>query len=103
MLTKTYIQSSLKEMQPYLQKHFQVKKLGLFGSFSRGEETQESDIDILVDFRTLVGLEFFELQTFLEKKFQRKVDLVLEDCLKPELKDIILKEVEYIDENQTIL
>jgi len=77
MITKKRIERILQEMQPFLKEHFKVKKLGLFGSFCRGEQNQESDIDILVDFNSIVGLEFFELQTFLEGKFKRKVKLDL--------------------------
>ncbi|MFW6249151.1 MAG: nucleotidyltransferase family protein [Bacteroidota bacterium] len=74
-----------------------VKKIGLFGSFATGENTYNSDIDVLVDFET--GKKTFDnymdLKFFLEDKLKRKVDLVIEKNIKPELKKEILSSVKY--------
>jgi len=74
-----------------------VKKIGLFGSFATGENTYNSDIDVLVDFET--GKKTFDnymdLKFFLEDKLKRKVDLVIEKNIKPELKKEILSTVKY--------
>ena len=73
-----------------------MKEIGIFGSYVRGEETQESDVDILIDFSEPIGWEFFDIKDILEKAIEKKVDLVTVGALKPRLKDIILEEVVYI-------
>lgn len=72
-----------------------VRKIGLFGSFSKNKDSKNSDIDILVKFDKINFDNYFALLVFLEKIFQRKVDLVIENDLKPELK-YIKKEAEYV-------
>lgn len=78
-------------------KVYGVKKLGLFGSFSRSRQRIKSDIDILVEFshggKTFDN--YMELKFFLEKLFHRKVDLVIKDALKTGIKSHILSEVKY--------
>lgn len=96
MKTKSDIEQKLKELKPLLYKNYYVDKIGVFGSYSRNEQTKDSDIDILVSFRKPLGWEFFDLQEFLEKELQLKVDLVSEKALKKQLKDIILNNVEYV-------
>ncbi len=72
-----------------------MKEIGVFGSYARGEEVEESDIDLLIEFYEPVGWEFIDLKEFLEKTLDKKVDLVTVKALKPQLKDKILKEVVY--------
>lgn len=89
------IEEILKEYKPVLAEKFKVKSVGIFGSFVRGEEKNESDIDILVDFYEPIGWEFIDLKLFLEEILGSEVDLVTINALKPQLKDKILKEVVY--------
>ena len=97
MLTKSQILSILKENYDEISKKYSVKKIGLFGSFVKEFETEESDIDILVDFFNPITLfDFIDLEDLLSEKFGRKVDLVSEKGLKPALKGIILREVVYV-------
>ena len=75
-----------------LRKYFStqpVLKAGLFGSFSRGEETQDSDVDIIVslDKSKPIGLKFFGMWSDLEELLGRKVDLVSEGTLLPFAKE----------------
>uniref|UniRef100_A0A7C4R5I5 Polymerase nucleotidyl transferase domain-containing protein n=1 Tax=candidate division CPR3 bacterium TaxID=2268181 RepID=A0A7C4R5I5_UNCC3 len=71
-----------------------ISYLGLFGSYARGEEKKKSDIDILVDFNKTKSLfEIADTQIFLEKSTGKPVDLVLKDCVKPELKPYIQKDL----------
>lgn len=78
-------------------KKFGVKKLGLFGSYVRGEQVAESDIDILVEFGK--GKKSFdsymELKFFLENLLGCKVDLIINDAIKPSLRRPILSGVKY--------
>jgi predicted nucleotidyltransferase len=95
METKEHIKETLKRFKPVLREKYKVKQIGLFGSYVRGEESEESDIDILVEFSEPIGWEFVDLVEFLEKILSRKVDLVTIRALKPRLKEKILKEVVY--------
>ena len=77
-----------------------IRRIGVFGSFARGEEREESDIDILIEFEeggrsfdTYMGLKFF-----LEDLFGRRVDLVDRDAIKPALAPHILWSVRYLPE-----
>jgi predicted nucleotidyltransferase len=95
MKTKKEIEDILKKNKPILREKFKVKEIGIFGSYVRGEESKHSDIDILVKFSSPIGWEFIDLKEFLEEILERNVDLVTVQALKPQLKDIILKEVVY--------
>jgi uncharacterized protein len=76
---------------------FGVKRIGLFGSFVRGEQNPDSDIDLLIEFE--IGRKtfdnFMELSFFLEEVLQNKVELVTVESLSPYIGPHILKEVEY--------
>jgi len=65
---------------------FGVNKIGLFGSYLKGRPHRKSDIDILVRFRKPTFDSYMGLKFMLQKKFGRKVDLVMEDSLKPALR-----------------
>ena len=86
----------LKELKPTLYRDFSVKEIGLFGSFSEGDFTDESDIDILVELEKPIGWKFFSLELYLEHIFQRKIDLVTKNALKDQIKDNILNQVNYV-------
>ena len=82
----------------YIRKRFGVKEIGVFGSYVRGEEGEESDIDILVEFEE--GFKTFdnymELKFYLEELLGIPVDLVSKTAIKPRLKSFILREVIYV-------
>lgn len=61
MLTAQDIEKKLKEIRPYLRDRFHVNEIGYFGSFAENKQTEESDIDILVEFATTPRWEFFTL------------------------------------------
>lgn len=87
----------LKKHEADIRRKYRVKKIGVFGSFARGEGKEGSDIDVLIEFedghKTFDN--YMDLKYFLEDLFSRKVDLVTMKALKPQLKDIILQEVVY--------
>jgi len=74
-----------------------VRRIGVFGSFVRGEQRSDSDIDLLVEFephrKTFDA--FIELSFLLEESLQHKVELITVEALSPYLGPHILKEVEY--------
>ena len=78
------VQKMIPEIQAYLATQ-PVERAYLFGSCSRGEETPDSDIDILVslDHSQPIGLKYFRMATELEQRLGRTVDLVSEDGLPP--------------------
>jgi predicted nucleotidyltransferase len=87
----------LRQHEPIIKKRFGVAKIGIFGSFVRGEERPDSDVDVLVTFRK--GQETFDhymdLKFYLEDLYGRKVDLVMKGAIKRRLKEPILREVVY--------
>jgi predicted nucleotidyltransferase len=95
-MTKEDIINRLKELKPTLTDKYSVKSIGLFGSFSEGAFTDDSDIDILIELERPIGWKFFSLELYLEEIFGRKIDLVTKNALKEQLKDQILNQVQYI-------
>ncbi len=87
----------LKKNEIRIKQQYQVKSIGVFGSFARGEETEGSDVDVLVEFYEGAKKfdNFMDLKFFLEDLFGRKVDLVTTAALRPQLKENILREVQY--------
>lgn len=94
-MNKEEIQRTIIKHKAYIAEVFLVEKLGLFGSFARDEQTEESDIDLLVEFKQPVGFEFIELKEYLESLFQKPVDLVTANALKPFMKEQVMNEVRF--------
>lgn len=74
---------------------FKVSKIGLFGSFLKKENKSKSDVDILVTFNKISFDNYLSLLRYLEKLLRKKIDLVIESDLKPEL-NYVKKEAEYV-------
>lgn len=89
------VEAILKKNKQILKEKFKVKEIGIFGSYARGEESEKSDIDVLVEFYEPIGWEFLDLKEFLESMLGKEVDLVTPGALKPQLKSNILHEVVY--------
>ena len=101
MNTKTKpIHEFIEELQnllPKLQEQFQVQSLEVFGSYVRGDETADSDLDLLVTFIESPSLfKFVELENYLGDKLGVKVDLVMKESLKPAIGKRILAEAQPI-------
>ena len=86
----------IKENERVLREEYKISKIGIFGSFARNEQSESSDVDILVDFSEPVGFLFFQAERFLSEKLSMKVDMVTEDAIKPRIKDKIMKELVYV-------
>ena len=95
--TKRDILALIQENQDKI-KAFGVKRLGLFGSFVRGEQDNKSDIDLLVEFQKEQKTfdNFIRLSFFLEDTLNRPVELVTPESLSPHLRPCIIEEVEYV-------
>ena len=98
MLTSTEIIGFLRQNKPYISEHFYCSKIGLFGSFARNEQTEESDIDILVwfsdDAPDLYTIEI-RLKEYLKKQFNRDIDICSEKWIKPVFRPLVTKEAIY--------
>jgi hypothetical protein len=85
-----------KKIVPILKKN-NVVKAGIFGSFARGEEKKNSDVDILIETSKPMGFAFAGIQFKLEKKLGKKVDLLTYNSIHPFLKNrILLEEIKII-------
>lgn len=87
----------LKSHEMEMKKRFGVKRIGLFGSFARGEQKDTSDVDILVEFEEPTFDNFMNLAFFLEDLFSRRVELVTPDSLSPYIAPYVEKEVVWAD------
>ncbi|OGH99958.1 MAG: hypothetical protein A2Y25_02435 [Candidatus Melainabacteria bacterium GWF2_37_15] len=99
MEEKGQIIEKLRELKPYLEKEYSVEEIGVFGSYARGEQREDSDIDVLVSLKRghSVGLiEFCGLKEYLSEILHKNVDLITKKGIKPALKKYILGEVIYI-------
>jgi predicted nucleotidyltransferase len=83
----------LKETLPYIKNKYDIEELEIFGSYVRGEDTNNSDIDLLVSFSNTPSLiKFIELENYLSGVIGIKVHLVMKNSLKKNLRHYILRE-----------
>jgi predicted nucleotidyltransferase len=103
MLSKETKMKDIKEIKTlllknklYLVNKYNLKSIALFGSITRNDATEKSDVDILVEFEKPIGLEFVLLADELEKFLGVKVDLVTPNALKPKMFEYIKQELQYV-------
>jgi predicted nucleotidyltransferase len=88
------IKKSLASLKPELMRRYGVTEIGIFGSYVRGEQRPDSDLDVYVDYREIPSLlDIIDLELFLCDELQVKVDVVPRECIRPELERYILPEV----------
>ena len=97
MKTKTRtlaeFKSKLKAIKPVLKRRYKVETIAVFGSYTRGEQTPKSDLDVLISFSEPIGVyKFAEVEEFLSKKLAIKVDLVEKGALLPMIKEQVISE-----------
>ena len=91
ILGRDDIISILREQM--VRSRFGIKSLFLFGSVARNEATQESDLDFIVNFDGVITFDrYMDLKIFLEDLFDKKIDLAIEDTLKPQIRQKIFEE-----------
>src|SRR3972149_12266418 len=91
------IKRSLDENLPFIEKNFNVGRIGIFGSVVRGDNTEKSDVDLLVELSEPIGLfKFLELEDFLSQTVGKKVDLVSKGALKEVIREDILQNTVYV-------
>jgi len=97
MKTISQIENILKSNKAFLFQKYHLKELGVFGSYLRNEQKNESDLDVLVEYEQTPGLfSFVRLEEELSKLLGVKVDLVMKSALKPYIGKRILEEVHYL-------
>jgi len=99
MQTLKETKTQLEQLKPILKERFQVETIGIFGSYTHGEQKNKSDIDILVTFtepNNIDLIDFITLKQFLTRKLKTKVDLVEKTALKHRIKNKILQETIYV-------
>ena len=97
MLSLDEIKKSLTAQKSTLHTKYKINSLGIFGSYVRGEQKSESDLDILIDYEEAPSLiTLIEIENQLSKLLGIKVDLVTRKGIKPRLRSYILEEVVYL-------
>ncbi len=88
----------LRNHEGEIKKKFGVRRIGIFGSFAREEQKENSDVDVLVEFEKPTFDNFMNLAFFLEDLFRRKVDLVTQNSLSPYIGPRVKEEVIWADQ-----
>lgn len=76
MLSPQHITKTLRQQYPYLTKTYGLKRIGVFGSYAKGVSHEQSDIDLVAEFETPIGIKFVEFIEYLEHLFQTPVDVL---------------------------
>jgi uncharacterized protein len=91
------LEEQLRVLFPQLEQKYQVASLGIFCSYARGEQREDGDLDLLVAFEDPPSLfRYIELENCISESLGVKVDLVMEDAIKPNIRERIMKEVQLI-------
>lgn len=96
MSSREEILFKLKELKQSLANRYPIASMALFGSFARSEQTEDSDIDLLVELNGRIGSKFIDLAEELENSLGQKVDLVSKKGIKPRYLRSIESELIYV-------
>lgn len=96
MKTRNEILLSLAKCKGKFQSRYKISKLALFGSFARGDQTEESDVDVLVEVDPSIGLDFVSLAQEIEKEIGISTDVVSSGAVKPRYRQAIESELIYV-------
>jgi uncharacterized protein len=91
------ILEKLRELRHELKEQYHVRNIGIFGSYSRKHQTEQSDLDLVVEFDQPIGMmAFVHLKNLISDRLKIKVDLVTPDGLHPLIRDQVMHEVVYV-------
>ncbi len=96
MFTLQTILEKLRQHKPELQRKYPVSRIGIFGSYARGEATADSDIDIAVEISATMGLNFVAMADEIGGLFGIKTDVVPKRSIKPEYLHNVEKDIVYV-------
>ena len=83
MKTQHYVTSKLTELKPILQQKYPVAAIALFGSYARNEQTEDSDVDVMIELNGKMGLKFVRMANEIEDYLGIKTDVVSKNGIKP--------------------
>lgn len=95
-MTRDQILDFLRQHKQEMHDRFGVTKIGLFGSYARGDAREDSDIDMAIELAANTADSYFGLLHYLEDTFRKRIDLGIESNFKPIIKPYILKEIIYV-------
>lgn len=91
------IKKAIRDIKPILSEKHKINEIGIFGSYARGEQNPNSDIDIIINFDEFPGLiEFIGIENILSEFLETQVDLVTKSGLKPEIRKDVFRETIYL-------
>jgi predicted nucleotidyltransferase len=96
MYTLETIMEKLRAYKPELQRKYPISRLGVFGSYARGEATETSDIDVAVELNGPMGLNFVAMANEIEELFKIKVDVVPKRSIKSIYLPMVEKDILYV-------
>ncbi|TDW96237.1 nucleotidyltransferase family protein [Dinghuibacter silviterrae] len=96
MYTLETIVEKLRAYKPELQRKYPISRLGIFGSYARGEATENSDIDVAVELNGPMGLDFVAMADEIENLFGVKVDVVPKRSIKSAYLPFVEKDILYV-------
>lgn len=91
------ILQDIKKRKPELKKRFNVRRIGIFGSYARGDYNKNSDLDVIVEFDRPLGIfGLMDLEDYLKGMIGKNIDIVTKKTLKPSIRERVLKEAMYV-------
>jgi len=98
MFSREHILELLRQVKPDVEKQYHVRSMALFGSYSRNEQTEASDVDLLVDFAEPINyVAIGRFAETLEARLGLPVDLIPADALKPRHHKVIQEDLMYVE------
>ncbi len=96
MQTQQEIKTKLSELKPILQQKYPVASIALFGSYARNEQTEDSDVDIMIELNGKMGIEFFRMADEIEDYLGIKTDVASRNGIKPRYFEFIKPDLIYV-------
>lgn len=96
MKTQQYIKAKLAELKPILQQKYPVAEVALFGSYARNEQTEKSDVDIMVVLNGKMGIDFYRMADEIEAYLGIKTDVSSINGIKPRYFESIKPDLIYV-------
>jgi len=96
MKSREEVLEILATVKPELRREFKVRRIGLFGSYARSQQSPDSDVDVLVEVDPSIGLRFVTLAERIEKHVGLRTEVVSSRAIKPRHRKLIESEVIYV-------
>ena len=96
MTTLSIIKDKLTKLKPELQAKYPLETLAIFGSYARNEQTEESDVDVMVEFNDKIGIGFIRMANEIEDYLDIKTDVLTKNSMKPRFFNLIEKDLIYV-------